>query len=322
MNELVEVKDLKVVFHTYRGTVHALDHVNFVVLKGERVGIIGETGCGKSVTALAIMRLIEPPGEITEGKIVFDGKDIVKLNEDTLNLIRGKEISMIFQEPLSSLNPVMKVGYQIGESIAKSKNVSVRVSQTEVFEALRVVDLDPKRVINLYPHELSGGMAQRVMIAMALSTKPKLLIADEPTSALDVTIQAQIIDLLDELVSKMNNTVILITHDLGVAAQFCDKIMIMYAGTVVEKAETTDLFENPLHPYTKGLLMAIPRIGNRRKLIGISGSVPDLVKPPSGCRFHPRCSYAMEICKIKKPVLKKISLSHSVACHLYGDENE
>ncbi|BBJ28446.1 ABC transporter ATP-binding protein [Athalassotoga saccharophila] len=318
---ILTVKNLKVVFHTYRGTVHALDRINFTVLKNERFGIIGETGCGKSVTSLAIMRLIEQPGEIVEGEIVFDGKDLVKTQESILNTIRGREISMIFQEPLSSLNPVMKVGFQIGESIAKIKNTSIKSCRQEVFEALKAVDLDPTRVSNLYPHELSGGMAQRIMIAMALSSNPKLLIADEPTSALDVTIQAQIMNLLDDLVSKMNNTVILITHDLGVAAQFCDKIMIMYAGTVVEQAKTEELFDNPLHPYTKGLLKAIPKVGNRDKLTGIPGSVPDLVNPPSGCRFHPRCPYAMKICSVEKPPLTEMNPGHLVACHLYGDKN-
>ncbi len=322
MNDaILAVRNLKVVFHTYRGTVHALDRVSFTVLKSERFGIIGETGCGKSVTSLAIMRLIEQPGEIVEGEIIFDKRDLVKAQESTLNMIRGREISMIFQEPLSSLNPVMKVGFQIGESIAKMKNASIKACRQEVFDALRNVDLDP-RVSNLYPHELSGGMAQRVMIAMALSSKPKLLIADEPTSSLDVTIQAQIMNLLDELVHKMNNTVILITHDLGIAAQFCDRIMIMYAGTVVEQAKTEELFENPLHPYTKGLLKAIPRLGNRSKLSGIPGSVPDLVNPPSGCRFHPRCPYAMKICSVEKPVLTELGSDHLVACHLYGDKNE
>ncbi|HEU24005.1 MAG: peptide ABC transporter ATP-binding protein [Mesoaciditoga sp.] len=318
---LLTVKNLKVVFHTYRGTVHALDHVNFTVLKNERFGIIGETGCGKSVTSLAIMRLIEQPGEIVEGEIIFDGKDLVKTQENALNTIRGREISMIFQEPLSSLNPVMKVGFQIGESIARIKNTSIKACKNDIAEVLRAVDLDPDRVANLYPHELSGGMAQRIMIAMALSSKPKLLIADEPTSALDVTIQAQIMNLLDDLVSKMNNTVILITHDLGVAAQFCDKIMIMYAGTAVEQAKTEELFANPLHPYTKGLLKAIPRVGNRDRLTGIPGSVPDLVNPPSGCRFHPRCPNAMKICSSQKPALMEINPGHLVACHLYGDEN-
>ncbi|MCL5032165.1 MAG: ABC transporter ATP-binding protein [Thermotogae bacterium] len=312
---LVEVKNLKVVFHTYRGTVYALDDVNFTVGRNERFGIIGETGCGKSVTSLAIMRLIEPPGEIVDGEIIFDGRDVVKLSENFLNTIRGREMSMIFQEPLSSLNPVMKVGFQIGESISKLKNISVKASRNEVLDALKIVDLDPERIANLYPNELSGGMAQRVMISMALSSKPKLLIADEPTSALDVTIQAQIMSLLDDLVSKMKNTVILITHDLGVAAQFCDKILIMYAGTVIEQAKAEDLFENPLHPYTKELLKAIPKVGNKDKLVGIPGSVPDLVKPPDGCRFHPRCPYAKETCKAEEPQFFEISEGHLVKCH-------
>ena len=280
---LLNISKLKVVFYTYRGIIKALNGVELWMNKGERLGIVGETGCGKSVTALSIMGLIEQPGEIIEGDILFGDKLLTSLKENDLINIRGKEISMIFQEPNAALNPVMKVGFQIAESISKVKNKKMgKEIYVEVRRMLEIAGLDWERTINLYPHELSGGMAQRVMIAMALSSNPKLLIADEPTSALDVTIQAQILKLLDELVKKFGNAVILITHDMGVAAEFCDKMAVMYAGNMVEYARTTSIFENPHHPYTKGLLKAVPKIGRTDELQSIRGIVPDLVNPPSG----------------------------------------
>lgn len=319
---LLDISNLKVVFYTYRGIIKALNGVELWMNKGERLGIVGETGCGKSVTALSIMGLIEQPGEIIEGDILFEDKLLTSMKENALMNIRGKDISMIFQEPNAALNPVMKAGFQIAESIAKVKGIKIgKEVYTEVRKKLEIAGLDWERTINLYPHELSGGMAQRVMIAMALSSNPKLLIADEPTSALDVTIQAQILDLLDELVKKFGNTVILITHDMGVAAEFCDKMAVMYAGNVVEYATTTDIFENPHHPYTKGLLKAVPKIGRTDELQSIPGVVPDLVEPPSGCRFHPRCKQAMNICKKDFPPLIKIESDHYVACYLYGKED-
>lgn len=319
---LLDISKLKVVFYTYRGIIKALNGVELWMNKGERLGIVGETGCGKSVTALSIMGLIEQPGEIIEGDILFEDKVLTSMKENELINIRGKDISMIFQEPNAALNPVMKVGFQIAESVAKvkKKNIGKEVYK-EVRRMLEIAGLDWERTINLYPHELSGGMAQRVMIAMALSSNPKLLIADEPTSALDVTIQAQILDLLDELVKKFGNTVILITHDMGVAAEFCDKMAVMYAGNVVEYARTTDIFENPLHPYTRGLLNAVPKIGRTDELQSIKGVVPDLVEPPSGCRFHPRCKQAMDICQKNVPPLIKIESDHYVSCYLYGKED-
>ncbi len=301
--KLLDISNLKVSFYTYRGIVKALNGVELWMDSGERLGVVGETGCGKSVTSLAVMRLIEQPGEIQEGKIIFNGRNLVELSEEKMNDIRGVEMSMIFQEPRSSLNPVMKVGYQIGESIAKSKKIKIKQTYPEVKEMLRLVGLDPERVMNSYPHELSGGMSQRVMIGMGLATHPKLLIADEPTSALDVTIQAQILELLDELARKMGNAVMLITHDMGVVAEFCDKVLVMYAGNSVEYASTARLFEKPLHPYTGGLLQAVPRVGRTDELKAIKGTVPDLVNPPSGCRFHPRCPHAMDICKVERPRL-------------------
>jgi len=319
--DLLNISKLKVVFYTYRGIIKALNGVELWMNKGERLGIVGETGCGKSVTALSIMGLIEQPGEIMEGDILFGDKLLTSMQETSLINIRGKEISMIFQEPNAALNPVMKVGFQIAESISKVKNKKIgKEVYVEVRRMLEIAGLDWERTINLYPHELSGGMAQRVMIAMALSSNPKLLIADEPTSALDVTIQAQILELLDELVKKFGNAVILITHNMGVAAEFCDKMAVMYAGNMVEYARTTNIFENPHHPYTRGLLKAVPKIGRTDELQSIPGIVPDLVNPPSGCRFHPRCKHAMDICRKDFPPLVEIKSDHYVACYLYGKE--
>lgn len=320
--DLLDVKGLKVVFYTYRGIIKALNGVDFWMNSKERLGVIGETGCGKSVTALSIMGLIEQPGEIIGGDVYFKGKSMQKMSVNDLHDIRGKEISMIFQEPVSALNPVMKIGFQIAESISRAKNIRIKEAYPEVLKMLELVGINSKRTVNLYPHELSGGMAQRAMIAMALSSNPKLLIADEPTSALDVTIQAQIMELLDDLVKEMGNAVILITHDMGVAAEFCDKIAVMYAGNVVEYASTMDMFEKPLHPYTKGLLKAVPRIGQSKELVGIPGTVPDLVNPPTGCRFHPRCPYVMDKCSQEIPPLIEVSPGHNVACHLYTQEGE
>ncbi len=315
---LLNVSKLKVVFYTYRGIIKALNGVELWMNKGERLGIVGETGCGKSVTALSIMGLIEQPGEIIEGDILFGDKLLTSMKETSLINIRGKDISMIFQEPNAALNPVMKVGFQIAECIGKVENKKIgKEVYAEVRRMLEIAGLDWERTINLYPHELSGGMAQRVMIAMALSSNPKLLIADEPTSALDVTIQAQILELLDELVKKLGNAVILITHDMGVAAEFCDKMAVMYAGNMVEYAKTTNIFENPHHPYTRGLLKAVPKIGRTDELQSIRGIVPDLVNPPSGCRFHPRCKHAIDICRKDFPPLVEIKFGHYVACYLY-----
>lgn len=319
---LLDISNLKVVFYTYRGVIKALNGVELWMNKGERLGIVGETGCGKSVTALSIMGLIEQPGEIIEGDILFGEKLLTSMKENELVNIRGKEISMIFQEPNAALNPVMKVGFQIAESISKVRNQKIgKGVYAEVRRMLEIAGLDWERTINLYPHELSGGMAQRVMIAMALSSKPKLLIADEPTSALDVTIQAQILELLDEIVKNFGNAVILITHDMGVAAEFCDKMAVMYAGNMVEYARTADIFENPYHPYTKGLLEAVPKIGRTDELQSIKGVVPDLVNPPAGCRFHPRCKDAMDICQRNFPPLTEIKTGHYVACYLYGKKD-
>lgn len=315
---LLDVTNLRVVFYTYRGIIRALNGVELWLSRGEKLGIVGESGCGKSVTSLAMMRLIEQPGEIIDGSIRFEDKDFTGMTEEELNTIRGREIAMIFQEPKAALNPVMKVGFQIAESISKTdKKKNKKEVYKDVERMLELVGLDAKRTIKLYPHELSGGMAQRVMIAIALSTRPKLLIADEPTSALDVTIQIQILELLEELVKELHYAAILITHDMGVAAEFCDKITVMYAGNTVEYAETTTIFEKPYHPYTRGLFKAVPQVGRTDELETIAGTVPDLVDPPSGCRFHPRCPHVMDICPKKFPPLIEIEPGHHVACYLY-----
>ncbi|MEJ5228986.1 MAG: ABC transporter ATP-binding protein [Pseudothermotoga sp.] len=314
---LLDISKLRVIFHTYRGTIKALNGVELWLNEEERLGVVGETGCGKSVTALSVMRLIEQPGEIIDGSIWFNDRDLLKLSEEEMDKIRGKHISMIFQEPIAALNPVFKVGFQVAEAIAHSQGITIKDAYAQVREALEMVGLDWQRTIDLYAHELSGGMAQRVMIAMALAVKPKLLIADEPTSALDVTIQAQILELLDKLVTVSQSAVVLITHDLGIASEFCDRVAVMYAGNVVEVATSEEIFGQPLHPYTKGLINSIPVVGKSRELLGIPGVVPDLVDPPSGCRFHPRCKEVFDRCYTELPPLLQVKPNHYVACHLY-----
>jgi peptide/nickel transport system ATP-binding protein len=330
--DLLDISGLRVEFNTYAGKVKALNGVELWMNHGERLGVVGETGCGKSVTALSVMRLIEEPGEITSGSILFESRDLVQLSEDELNSIRGKDIAMIFQEPVAALNPVMRVGAQIIENIecqrrsADASQIPDKRASSEIMrDMLGRVGLDWQRTENLYPHELSGGMAQRVMIAMALSSKPKLLIADEPTSALDVTIQAQILNLLNKLVRETQTAVLLITHAMGVAAQFCDFIAVMYAGNVVEYGSVQSIFRNPLHPYTKGLLNAVPKIGRTDELQSIPGIVPDLIDPPSGCRFHPRCPYRTSDCDTLEPALRAAKTEpaadrHHVACFLYQND--
>ncbi|HOO33464.1 MAG TPA: ABC transporter ATP-binding protein [Thermotogota bacterium] len=318
--DLLNVSDLRVVFYTYRGVIKALNGVELWMNKGEKLGIVGETGCGKSVTSRAVMRLIEEPGKILDGKVIFENKDIIKMKESQVQQIRGNEISMIFQEPKSSLNPVLNVGFQIAEVLAKQNGTKIKKQMKAAAEMLELVGLDADRVMTMYPHELSGGMAQRVMIAMGLAPKPKLLIADEPTSALDVTIQAQILKLLHDLTDTMGNAVMIITHDMGVVAEFCDKILVMYAGNSAEYASTEILFKRPLHPYTSGLLKAVPQIGRTDELKAISGTVPDLVSPPEGCRFHKRCAKVMDICKKERPRFIEVEPEHFVACHLYSDK--
>ena len=314
--ELLNVKDLITRFYTYRGVVKALEGVNLTVGRREIVGLVGETGSGKTVTALSILRLIDPPGEIVDGEVTFDGRDLLKLSDEEMRRVRGKEISIIFQEPTLALNPVLTVGFQLQEAI-ETQNIPKEEAIKLAIDLLERVGLpDPERMFKSYPHELSGGMAQRAIIAMALAMKPKLLIADEPTSSLDVTIQAQILELIKKPVEDIGVSVLYITHDLGVAAEICDKIAVMYTGNIVEFGDIFSIFEEPLHPYTKGLLNAIPKLG--RDLYTIRGEVPDLVNPPSGCRFHPRCLQALDICSREKPQDVEVRKGHLVACHLYN----
>jgi oligopeptide/dipeptide ABC transporter ATP-binding protein len=317
MESLLEIRNLKVEYHTYEGVISALDIEYLKLQKREILSLVGESGCGKSTLALSILKILPPNGIIKNGNIIFDGLDLVKMNEEQMKKIRGKRISIVFQDPRASFNPVFTIGEQITRVLITHKNLSKKESLQEVENLFKMVGLpDPKRIINSYPHELSTGMCQRALIAMALSCKPDLLIADEPTSALDVSIQAQIIELLRDLKNKIETSILYITHDLAVAAQLTERIAVMYAGNIVEIGNVEDIYDNPLHPYTYGLLKSIPK-ANTAKLETISGEVPDLFNPPSGCRFHPRCPYAMEVCKEKEPTIINIRKNHKVACHLY-----
>ncbi len=316
---LLEIRNLKINFKTYQGVVQAVDIDYFSIGKREYVGLVGETGCGKSVTTLAILGLLPSSGKIVDGEIIFKGEDLLKKSSKEMENIRGKQISIIFQNPSSSLNPVFTVGEQITRIIMLHQNLTREKAAKKAIKMLGLVKLpNPRKLLGRYPHELSGGMCQRVMIAMALSCNPDLLIADEPTTALDVTIQAQILKLMRELKEKIGASILLITHDLSVVAQLCDKVAVMYAGRIVEHGKVRDIFKNPLHPYTRGLLEAIPIVGRREKqLKGIEGFVPDMLNPPFGCRFHPRCPYTMEICKIKVPHGFNVENKHYVSCFLY-----
>jgi peptide/nickel transport system ATP-binding protein len=320
---LLEVKGLKTYFHTDEGVVRAVDGVDLYIDKGETLGVVGESGCGKTVTALSIMRLIPtPPGRIEAGEILYQGRDLLRLRPSEMRKVRGKEISMVFQEPMTSLNPVFTIGEQIAEAIRLHEGLGRRDAMDKTVEMLRLVHIpNPERRVREYPHQLSGGMRQRVMIAMALSCNPKLLIADEPTTALDVTIQAQILDLLNELKAKLGMAVMLITHDMGVIAETAQRVVVMYAAKVVEEAPVRELFKEPLHPYTQGLLRSIPRIdlaaAKKQRLEAIPGVVPSLIEVPPGCRFADRCQYVKPMYREKEPPLKEVRPGHKVACWLY-----
>jgi oligopeptide/dipeptide ABC transporter ATP-binding protein len=319
---LLEIKALSVRFFTYQGTVRALEEVDLTIERGEVLGLVGETGCGKSVMARSILRLIpDPPGKISQGEILFKGEDILKLRPRRLREIRGNDISMIFQEPMSSLNPVFRVGNQIEEVIMLHQKVDRRQARGAAVAMLQQVNMpDPEQILRKYPHELSGGMRQRVMIAMELSCRPDLLIADEPTTALDVTVQGQVLTILNDLVRRLGISVLFISHDLGVIAQLCDRVSVMYAGKIVETAPVARLFAEPSHPYTRGLLQAIPSLDEERESLRvIPGIVPRLVEPPGGCRFHPRCTERFEPCDRIVPRPVEVGLGHQVACHLYED---
>lgn len=318
---LLEVKDLKVSFETYAGEVQAVRGVSFQLNKGEVMAIVGESGCGKSVTAQTIMRLIpSPPGKIKEGSIIFDGNvDITQLTDKQMEKIRGSEMGMIFQDPMTSLNPTMVVGKQITEGLIKHQGLSREQANKRAIEMLKLVGIsNPESRIKQYPHEFSGGMRQRVMIAIALACSPKLLIADEPTTALDVTIQAQIIELMSTLSEKTGASIILITHDLGVVADMAQRVIVMYAGKVVEQGTVDEIFYDPKHPYTWGLLRSVPRLDSDKNesLVPIPGTPPDLFAPPKGCAFAARCPYAMGICVEQDPAHTEITENHSAACWL------
>ena len=320
---LLEIKGLKTYFFTRKGVVKAVDGVDFFIGEGDTLGLVGESGCGKSMTALSIMRLVpEPTGRIVEGSILFEGKDLVRMTEPEMRKIRGNRISMVFQEPMTSLNPVLKVGFQVAEAIQLHQEVSAREAWQRSIEMLRLVGIpSPQSRVNEYPHQMSGGMRQRVMIAMALSCHPKLMIADEPTTALDVTIQAQILDLINNLKEKVGSSILLITHNLGVVAEVAQYVGVMYAGHIVEYADVIRLFKDPRHPYTVGLFQSIPKKkgrGKREKLQAIPGLVPDLLGLPSGCKFQDRCSRVMLKCKGENPPLVDLDGGHQVRCWLYS----
>lgn len=325
MKKLLEVQNIKTQFLTEAGVVQAVDGVSFYVKPGEVLGIVGESGCGKSVTVLSVMQLVSEPGEVVEGKVLFNGRDLLSLPERELMKIRGNQISMIFQQPQSCLNPVFKVGDQIVEVLRQHQGMNREQAKKRTIELFEMVGIpEPNARFSAYPHEFSGGMAQRAMIAMAVACSPDLLIADEPTTALDVTIQAQILDLMNELKDKLETSIILITHDLGVVAEMCDRVMVMYAGRVVEEANVFELFENPKHPYTQDLLGATPELGMAEKeLVTIPGSVPNLIHLPSGCKFAPRCREVMDICTIREPhLLEDEEPGHTVRCWLYEEHEE
>lgn len=325
---LLEVHNLKTYFYTEDGVVKAVDGVDFNVYPGEVLGLVGESGCGKSVTSFSIMRLVTPPGKIIEGEVLFEDQNLLKISEDDMVHIRGNRISMIFQQPQSSLNPVFKAGDQIAEVFEIHEKTNKEKSWLEAVDLLKLVGIpDAPKKASSYPHEMSGGQAQRVMIAMGLALKPKLLIADEPTTALDVTIQAQILDLIRALREKLGTSVILITHDLGVIAEMADRVAVMYAGRVVEQSDVNTLFEKPLHPYTQGLIASIPVLGKvQQRLDVIPGSVPNLVNLPPGCRFAPRCrlreKYNLTICTEIEPELDEIAPDHFSRCWLYVTHGE
>ena len=317
--KILEVKDLRTSFFTHVGEVKAIRGISFSLDKGEAIGIVGESGSGKSVTSMSIMKLLQYPGKIVGGEINFKGQDLVNMHDKLMQTIRGNEIAMIFQDPMTSLNPVYTIGNQIMEAIIRHQGLSRSEAKERAIDMLKLVGIpSPEKRVKNYPHEFSGGMRQRAMIAMALSCEPSLLIADEPTTALDVTIQAQILELMKDLKDKVNTSIILITHDLGVVADVCSRILVMYGGMIMEEGTTEDIFYNPKHPYTMGLLKSVPRLdlGEKQRLIPIVGTPPDLLKPPKGCPFAARCPYSMKICLEQMPEYTLVDEKHRAMCWL------
>jgi peptide/nickel transport system ATP-binding protein/oligopeptide transport system ATP-binding protein len=325
MDSLLSLRNLKTYFTTDDGDALAVDDVSLDIPAGKTVALVGESGCGKSVTALSIMRLIpQPPGRIASGEVLLNGRDLLRISEEEMRHVRGNAISMIFQEPMTSLNPVFRVGQQISATIRLHRGVSKQEAHAQTIALLDKVGIpSPDERVDDYPHQMSGGMRQRVMIAMALACNPQLLIADEPTTALDVTIQAQILELLKALQAENGMAVLLITHDLGIVAETADFVAIMYAGKIVEQAPVRELFGNPKHPYTVGLFASLPKMGDTREALhAIQGQVPAATRFPSGCRFHPRCPHCMEICKTTEPTSTSVGPDHKVACWLYDDKEK
>jgi oligopeptide/dipeptide ABC transporter ATP-binding protein len=314
---LLEVQNLKTYFYTPFGSVKAVDDVSFNLERGVSLGLVGESGCGKTTAALSIMRILPHPGKVIGGKILFKGIDLLELDEEELRKIRWTGISTVFQGAMASLNPLFKIGYQIAEPILIHEEIEKEEALDRVKNLLELVGIDPDRVDN-YPWELSGGMRQRVMAAMALACNPEILIADEPTTALDVIVAAQVMNLIKDLREKLHLSMILITHDISVIAQTCDELAVMYAGKLVERSDVSTMFDDPKHPYTHALINAFPNIkGEKKTLGGISGNPPDLINPPSGCRFHTRCRFAKELCKMEVPITEKIKGNHTVSCHFW-----
>jgi len=318
MKTVLKVEDLHTCFHTEEGLLKAVAGVSFLLRKGETLGLVGESGCGKTVTALSLMRLVPPPGEIEGGRVILEGRDLLSFSEREMRRVRGKEMAMIFQEPMTSLNPVFTIGDQIMEAYLVHEKGGKAAARKRAIELLGQVNISrPEERLKDYPHQFSGGMRQRVMIAMALACNPSVLIADEPTTALDVTIQAQILELLSRLRKEREMALLLVTHDLGVVAQESHRVAVMYLGRLLETSSTADLFKNPLHPYTRALLKSVPRLGERKgRLETVRGSVPSLAHVPQGCSFHPRCPEAQDICRRVEPVLEEKKREHRVACHL------
>jgi oligopeptide/dipeptide ABC transporter ATP-binding protein len=322
---LLEIKNLKTHFFTEDGVVKAVDGNDVEIYEEETLGVVGETGSGKSVQALSILQLIPQPGFIVDGEIIFKGSNLLRKTEEDMRKIRGKEITMIFQDPMNALNPVFTIGNQISETLMLHNEITRKEALTQSIEILRTLNIPrPERIINVFPHELSGGMRQRIQIAIGLACKPSLLIADEPTTALDATIEIQVLELLKELKKQFHTSIMLITHDLGVIAEMSDRVIVMYAGNIVERANVRDLFKDPLHPYTKALIGAIPYVekGKKKRLTTIPGMVPNLIHPPTGCRFHPRCKNAMDVCRKAKPKLLEEKENHYTACFLYDKNKE